>query len=62
MLQELAERNSAGRKPGTLKALQGSRWAGFAERQPCSLLHQGQSCNEHFVTYVPQEFLCALPV
>jgi hypothetical protein len=60
--QELALRNSAGRKPGTLQALQGTRWAGFAGRQPCGFLHDGQTCNEKFVTYVPQEFLRALPV
>lgn len=62
LLQELAERNSAGRKPGTLRALQGTRWADFAERQPCGFLHEGQTCNQHLLTYVPQEFLRALPV
>jgi hypothetical protein len=60
--QELAGRNSAGRKPGRLQALQGTRWAGFAERQPCGFLHGGQTCNEKLITYVPQEFLRALPV
>lgn len=62
LLQELAQRNSAGKRPGPLAALQGGPHADFAERTPCGFMHEGLSCSQHTLHFLPQAYLRALPV
>lgn len=61
-VQELAERNAAGKPPTRLQALQGSQHAHFRERIPCGFLHAGSSCSGQSMPFWWRSFLRSLPV
>mmetsp|Transcript_5717 Transcript_5717/g.16345 ORF Transcript_5717/g.16345 Transcript_5717/m.16345 type:complete len:591 (+) Transcript_5717:231-2003(+) len=61
-VQELAERNAAGKPLGRLKALQGTQHAHFRDRIPCGFLHAGHSCTGHTAVFLPRSYLRSLPV
>ncbi|KAK9806740.1 hypothetical protein WJX72_001016 [[Myrmecia] bisecta] len=61
-IRELAIRNKQGLEPGPLKLLQHTDLRDFHARIPCGILHPGQTCNQHFASFLPEAYLRALPV